>query len=809
MMKTGIRVIVWFGLLLSFTAAAVDRSQVWVHTVDAEKIGIALAESDQANALRDTLIRPHLNSLPGGTSLNELRGEAAGVAILQLPAGTSRFTQGDLKVEGAEHVTVYVNGERQTTSNGSTSLVLQTGDHQILVLIEGAEEWSNVSIEWSGKQDHVRISTAMPDSLRINPVQIFDAQVTSFVNASPTGQYVVWRRDQFSPETGNTAQVDLQIYDVAQQRTLYRWQNGSAGSFAWHPDGQQLAWIEGGRVQLLDLSDLSLRQLTSSHTGIGGLHWLTSESLILSWNKQGEQDGGLTKRYRALEDRWTYFRNNSQLYVLNAASGVLRQLTQDATTLSFHDAHASGERILVTRRNVDYAEPPHSSSLLAEVDVASGELRDLGTHRTLNQAFYVGDDIYVVAGPEFGDGAGKNLPDDLLSNNYDGQLYRLLHDGSVNALSRDFDPSISNARAMANGDVLLQVTERDTTQLFRFRVEGQQFGRLNTGIDVVDTFSVTQEEIPRVVFAGTGATTPSRMGQMAVNASSASVIWDSAPEFYRHNTIRDVREWNFRNERGDTIYGRVYLPPNFNERQQYPALVYYYGGTTPVQRAFTGRYPFNLWAAQGYVVYVMQPTGTIGYGQEFSARHVNAWGEYTAEDIIQGTTRFLEAHDFVDADRVGHLGASYGGFMTMLVATMTDIFSASMSHAGISNITSYWGQGWWGFLYSGEASKGSFPWNNQELYTGRSPVYHADRVTAPMLLIHGDADTNVPAGESHMMYTALKVLGKEVELVEYLGEDHAINRREPRLHWWQTYMAFFDKHLKDQPEWWEYLYPEE
>lgn len=75
---------------------------------------------------------------------------------------------------------------------------------------------------------------------------------------------------------------------------------------------------------------------------------------------------------------------------------------------------------------------------------------------------------------------------------------------------------------------------------------------------------------------------------------------------------------------------------------------------------------------------------------------------------MEGTEAFLAKYNFVDSGKVGNLGASYGGFMTMLLATKTDMFSASIAHAGISNLTSYWGEGWWGYLYSGEASKITF-----------------------------------------------------------------------------------------------------
>jgi dipeptidyl aminopeptidase/acylaminoacyl peptidase len=235
--------------------------------------------------------------------------------------------------------------------------------------------------------------------------------------------------------------------------------------------------------------------------------------------------------------------------------------------------------------------------------------------------------------------------------------------------------------------------------------------------------------------------------------------------------------------------------------------VYYYGGTTPVSRTFDGRYPFHLYAAMGYVVYVLQPSGTIGFGQEFSARHVNAWGAYTADEIIEGTKKTCDAHPFLDRSKIGCIGASYGGFMTMYLQTRTDIFAAAVSHAGISDITSYWGEGYWGYSYSGFASAESFPWNNWDLYVGQSPLFFADRMKTPLLLLHGNVDTNVPPGESIQMFTALKILGVPVELILIDGEDHHIIDYDKRIRWNNSIFAWFAKWLQDDDGWWNEIYP--
>lgn len=125
----------------------------------------------------------------------------------------------------------------------------------------------------------------------------------------------------------------------------------------------------------------------------------------------------------------------------------------------------------------------------------------------------------------------------------------------------------------------------------------------------------------------------------------------------------------------------------------------------------------------------------------------------------------------------------------------------------LSCFINYWGCGWWGYAYSGVASAGSFPWNNQRLCVDQSPLYHADKINTPLLLIDGDSDTNVPVSESHSMYTALKLLAKEVDLIEFKGQNHTFNQRSRRLVWWDTILVYFDQHLKDQPQWWDKHYP--
>ena len=146
--------------------------------------------------------------------------------------------------------------------------------------------------------------------------------------------------------------------------------------------------------------------------------------------------------------------------------------------------------------------------------------------------------------------------------------------------------------------------------------------------------------------------------------------------------------------------------------------------------------------------------------------------------------------------------------MTQYLQTRTDLFAAAVSHAGISNVTSYWGEGYWGVGYNAVAAAQSYPWSDPELFTEQGSLFNADKINTPLLLLHGTADTNVPVGESIQLYNALKILGKPVEFIQVDGEDHFVADYTKRTLWHNSIMAWFAKWLQDSPEWWNDIYPE-
>ncbi|MET1257312.1 alpha/beta hydrolase family protein [Aliikangiella maris] len=784
------------------------------------------------------------NQIKQSASKNETQSTAS--YVFRVGLSTERFAQGTLKVEGIDKVAVFLNGEK-LSGTSQYQLDLVNGDYRLLMVASGIKDWQKVNFDWqekhqlAGKSDVENDSANLNDAnkaenepvdtsdnaasesttsesnwvtfnddsrkQRLNAHQMYDSEVTSQTSLSPDGEMLLISKRHYTPSKGDTAQSVSELVDPETMRVLYRWQAMSPALTSWSDDNRYLAYVYQDQIYLLNRKNFSIESIAQQLKGVNQIEWFDQQTLILSWHKPEEKPHPFTKHYRGLEDRWSYWRGQSQIYLLDVKSGVTRQLTQNTLGSSLLDFDNQSKKILFTRSPLDYAQPAHYLTQLFELDMNSNQETLLGEYRTFNSAQYGKHGIVMSAGPDLLKGKGSVLQAGIPANNYDTQLYLLNKKRQIEPLSKDFDPAISQFTVLNNGDLLVLGGEGDKKQLFIFDFSKRKFKRQATSLEVIDQFTVSQERRAKIVYSGTNATTPQKTYLAKVGSSKQNLLIDSAKNAYTNTHFVELKEWDYTTSQGTDIDGRYYLPADFDPNKKYPMLVYYYGGTAPVTRAFTGRWPFSLWASQGYVVYVLQPSGTYGYGQKFSAKHVNAWGKHTADDIMQSVQAFTQAHQFVDSQKIGNLGASYGGFMTMYLATQTDMFKASISHAGISNLASYWGYGWWGYAYSGVATKGSFPWNRSDLYTQQSPLFRADKVKTPLLLIHGDADTNVPVSESHQMYTALKLLGQEVDLVEFHGDDHHILGREHQLRWWYTILSYFDKHLKDQPQWWEHLYP--
>ena len=428
-----------------------------------------------------------------------------------------------------------------------------------------------------------------------------------------------------------------------------------------------------------------------------------------------------------------------------------------------------------------------------------------------------GKTLAIKASPEFADRIGCTLPADQYPSPYDYQLFLLDVEKAINKqagaiipATMKFNPSVEEVNwSVYDNKIYFTALDKDLCRLYRLDPKTLEIKQLDVPVDYVNHFYLADKS-PLIGIGGQGVTNFGQTYWLNAKTLKTTLIEDVHKRELGEYAMPTVRDFNFTNSEGYEITGCYLLPPGFNEQTaekgKYPMLVYYYGGCSPVSRVFSTSYSFPALASQGYIVYILQPRGCAGFGQEFAAWHGNTAGDPQTKDIIEGTKAFLAQHPYVNDKKLGCFGASYGGFMTMHLQTKTDMFAAAWSHAGISNHTSYWGFGYWGYTYSQVSMPGAYPWTHKELYVDRSPLFNVDKIKTPMLFTHGVDDRNVPPIESSQMFTALRLLGKPTAYVTFQKEGHHVQSYPRLMNWQSTFMAWFDKWLKDDSSWWDSIY---
>lgn len=237
-------------------------------------------------------------------------------------------------------------------------------------------------------------------------------------------------------------------------------------------------------------------------------------------------------------------------------------------------------------------------------------------------------------------------------------------------------------------------------------------------------------------------------------------------------------------------------PANRIKGKKYPTILDIHGG--PKSAYGTSFFhEMQYWANQGYAVIFTNPTGSSGRGSEFS-RLKGKFGEDDYYDLIDFTDAAIKQIDFINADKLGVTGGSYGGIMTNWIIGHTERFKAAVSQRSISNWTSFFTLSDIGYSY-GEGYTGTNPWKDYEELWKRSPLAYANKVKTPTLFIHSEEDYRCPLPEGLQMFSALQSYGVPSRIVIFKGENHELSRNgRPinRIKRLSEITEWFNKYLK-------------
>lgn len=656
-----------------------------------------------------------------------------------------------------------------------------------------------------------QVTVSTDDKRFITLNDIIEGNRLTKASLSPSGKYYIASFSNFFPTERSLSTTELR--ELKNNQLIYRFPS-NVNPF-WASETDRIYFWRTGEIEqdlyCFDISTLEEKIVCKGLKVESSVISPDEKYMVVSMEDKATVQPGSLKRFLSPDDRTGNWRDRSSLYIYYFENGALERLTFGKSNTYLSDISSDSQDILFYSSEDIYNERPFRKNSIYKLNLPSSKIDTLVyNEKYIKRAYFSPDKkkILFLGMPESFNKIGENILSGQIANSYDGQAFIMdVENKEIKPVSKFFNPSISSAFwSDSDNKVYFRTNDEDREQVYSYDIKSDKFERLPLNEDIVSSFSLSKANSTSL-YAGQSVSNFTRLYAYDLKSKHSTLLADPY-ERLSGITLGKVSDWNFRSDDNTEIKGRYYLPPNFDPDKKYPLIVYYYGGTTPVARTFASHYPLHVYAALGYVVYTLQPSGTIGFGQEFSARHVNAWGQKTADEIIQGTEKFCAEHSFVDKTKIGCIGASYGGFMTQYLQTKTNLFAAAVSHAGISNIASYWGEGYWGYSYSGTASADSYPWNNPKLYVEQSPLFHADKINTPLLLLHGSVDTNVPIGESIQMFNALKILGKTVEFIQVDGENHGIVNYKKRLEWNNTIFAWFAKWLKDKPEWWNKMYPE-
>ncbi len=742
--------------------------------------------------------------------------------VLKTYLSVDRWTKGTLDLTLNSYYEVFVDGKsvksktKADLNSNKINLELNLGNHEIIIKAISSDENIKLTAQFECNDDFIDCNA----SASLNPNRYFtihdvlEGNNVSSAYISPSGKYVLINYAEVVQGSGKSKKY-TEIYDLEKEENIFVLRNKDISNISWLPKTDRLSYsadFEGkSEIFVYDIVSGKEKSIVDGIENLAGYTWAPTENFIIYADYITAKKPGDLKRVFGADDRLPYFRNRSFLHKIDVKTGTITKLTSGNLSSGLHDISPDGSKILFSTTRRDYTEVPFSKQNLYEMDIKTFKLKTIWEDKLYDgycQYSPDGTKLLVQGGPECFGELGVNVSEGRIPNSYDSQLYIYdLATNQVEPITKNFDPAVSSAYWVNEKEIYLSVSEKDYERLYQYELKTKSFHKINLAVDVLSRIDIAKNK-PVAVYTGTSISTPKKLYALDLKKGTNKIIEFPEKERFQDIQFGKTEDWNFVNKNGTTIYGRVYYPPFYDETKKYPVIVNYYGGTSPIERSFGGRYPINNWAANGYIVYVLQPSGATGFGQDFSALHVNGWGFDAIDDIILGTKEFLATHSSADAENVGCIGASYGGYTTMLIQTRTNIFKTAISHAGISSITSYWGEGYWGYSYNTGAAKFSYPWNRKDIFVENSPIYHADKFQNSILLLHGTDDTNVPVGESLQYYAALNLLGKDVEMVLVDGQDHHILDYKKRIQWHYTIISWFDKKLKDQPEQWNELYPE-
>jgi len=638
---------------------------------------------------------------------------------------------------------------------------------------------------------------------------------------SPDGRQIAYTVTT-TDVAANRRRTDVWIQStegIAPARRISTDSLGGRGA-AWSPDGRSIAFISsrGGTPQIWvhDVAGGRQRQVTRISTGADGSKWSPDGRMLAFVSEVYPECGDdACNQRRAAEDE----RRPSRARIIDGLLYRHWSTWEDGLRSHLFVVDADGRtpaRDLLAGKDYDTPVPPFGGAEQYSWSPDSRTLAFTTKLATRDQSWTTNLDVYTVAvtgGEPVLESAGMLGADQQPAFSRDGRYlaflsqerptfesdrFRLMvkdrQGGTVREVTRGWDYPIGEFAFIPGSNDFWAVAEKRGRHVMLHIVFAsgdvhEVLGDRNPG-----QLSYVEAGGPHLAFVSDALHAPPQVfaWRPGTDRNGPRQLTNLNRERLTGITMNAGREFGWIGAGGDSAFGFLVTPPGFDPSRRYPLVVLIHGGPQGAWHdSFHSRWNAQLFASPGYVVAMLNPRGSTGFGQRFTDEVSRDWGGRVYEDIMRGVD-MLAALPFVDSTRMSAAGGSYGGYMANWINGQSTRFKALVSHAGVYNLEGMFGAT--EELWFTEWEFGGPYWQDRSNYERWSPHRFAQNFRTPTLVVHGALDFRVPETEGMQMFTALQRQNVPSRFLHFPDEGHWISRPQNQIVWWETVLDWIGRY---------------
>jgi len=581
----------------------------------------------------------------------------------------------------------------------------------------------------------------------------------------------------------------------------------SSNSPRWSPDGKAIAFLSARpvagdaaadtprtQVWLLPTGGGEARRLTSLLNGASSFQWSPDGARLVVVSRSGPSDAAKSPsdvrhyknaNYKFNDTGW-FDDKRAHLWVIDAASGRATQLTSgDDWNDSDPQWSPDGRRIaFVSDRSGKAFDESHDTDVWV-VDANGGALTKISDHTTGDNSPRWSPDgqtiAFVSSVPE------TAHPKIWLAPGAGGAASRLAVDG--------LDLIPGGLRWAENGRALyFEAGAKGTAQLYRVDLAARRAAPVTSGERTLRQADISDKS-GKLAYAVNDPTHLDDLYVADLNGQNEKQLTHLNAGLWKQLTLVPVERVAFKGADGWDVDGFFMKPAGWEPGKKYPMVLTIHGGPAGMY-GFDWYHEFQVYASRGWAVFFANPRGSTGYGEKFERGIALNWGGNDYVDVMNGVDAALAKYPWIDKDRLGVTGGSYGGYLTNWIISHTNRFKAAVTLRSLSNFIS--DDGTRDGAYGHADDFGGDIFEKHDLYWNASPLKYVKNVKTPTLVLHSDNDFRVPIEQGEQWFRALRHFGVPSEIVFFPRENHNLTRTGEPKHLvesinWQVY--WFDKYL--------------